>query len=143
MRSYLFPLLLALPLSIYSQSQLQTGSLKIDSRLYEVYEKDYLEKTAIEDPFLIQRWNFYLDNAFIITDNALSKNETAADYPSVSIPDLKQINILKLEKEQKLNHDFYSETVYKIAKTNQYLVYLAGKDFVEKLNVYLNKTKDK
>ena len=143
MRSYLFPLLLALPLSIYSQSQLQTGSLKIDSRLYEVFEKDYLEKTAIEDPFLIQRWNFYLDNAFIISDNALNKKETAADYPSVSIPDLKQINILKLEKEQKLNHDFYSETVYKIANTNQYLVYLAGKDFVEKLNVYLNKTKDK
>ena len=143
MRSYLFPLLLALPLSIFSQSQLQTGSIKIDSRLYEVFEKDYLEKTAIEDPFLIQRWNFYLDNAFIITDNALSKNETAADYPSVSIPDLKQINILKLEKEQKLNHDFYSETVYKIANTNQYFVYLAGKDFVEKLNVYLNKTKDK
>ena len=143
MRSYLFPLLLALPLSIFSQSQLQTGSIKIDSRLYEVFEKDYLEKTAIDDPFLIQRWNFYLDNAFIISDNALSKKETAADYPSVSIPDLKQINILKLEKEQKLQHDFYSETVYKIANTNQYLVYLAGKDFVEKLNVYLNKTKDK
>ena len=99
MRSYLFPLLLALPLSIFSQSQLQTGSIKIDSRLYEVFEKDYLEKTAIEDPFLIQRWNFYLDNAFIITKNSLSKNGTVADYPSVFIPDLKQINILKLEKE--------------------------------------------
>ena len=143
MRSYFFPLLLALPFSLFSQSQQETGSLKIDSRLYEVFEKDYLEKTAIEDPFLIQRWNFYLDNAFIITDNALSKKETAADYPSVSIPDLKQINILKLEKEQKLMHDFYSETIYKIENTNQYLVYLAGKDFVEKLNVYLNKTKDK
>ena len=73
----------------------------------------------------------------------MSKSGTGADYPSVSIPDLKQINILKLEKEQKLKHEFYSETIYKIENANQYLVYLAGKDFVKKLNVYLNKTKDK
>lgn len=143
MRSYFTLILITCSLSLFSQSQLQNDSSKIDSRLYEVFEKDFLETTLIEDPFLIKRWNFYLDNAFIITDNALSKNESTHDYPSVSISDLKHINILKLEKEQKLQHDFYSASIYSITNTNHYLVYLAGKDFVEKLNVYLNQTKAK
>ena len=140
MRSYFFPLLLVvLPLSIFSQSQQQTDKLHIDSRLYAVYEKDYLEKVLIEDPFLIHRWNFYLDNAFFISDNPLSKDSDVKSYPSVSVDNLEQINILKLESEQNLKHDFYLETIYKIKNTNKYLVYLPGKDFVEKLNAHLKR----
>ncbi len=139
MRSYFFPLLLALPLSIFSQSLLQTDKLQIDPRLYAVFEKNYLEKVSVEDAFLIHRWNFYLDHAFFISDNPLSKDGDGAKYPSVSVDNLDQINILKLENEQNLKHDFYLETIYKIKNTNKYLVYLAGKDFVDKLNEYLKK----
>ena len=139
MRSYFFPLLLALPLSIFSQSLLQTDKLQIDPRLYAVFEKNYLEKVAVEDAFFIHRWNFYLDHAFFISDNPLSKDGDGANYPSVSVDNLDQINILKLENEQNLKHDFYLETIYKIKNTNKYLVYLAGKDFVDKLNEYLKK----
>lgn len=138
MRSYLFPLLLAIPVSIFSQSQ-QTKPLQIDPRLYSVYEKEYLEQVSIEDPFLIKRWNFYLDNAFFISDSPLSKKRKDDSYPSVSIPNIDHINILQLESEQSLKHEFYTETVYKIEGTKKYLIYLAGKDFVDKLNLFLNK----
>ncbi len=138
MRSYLFPLLLAIPVSIFSQSQ-QIKPLQIDPRLFSVYEKEYLERVVIEDPFLIKRWNFYLDNAFFISDSPLNKNGNAESYPSVSIPDIDHINILQLESEQNLKHEFYAETVYKIEGTKKYLIYLAGKDFVDKLNLFLNR----
>ncbi len=139
MRSYFFPLLLVLPLSIFSQSREQTDKLHIDPRLYAVFEKEYLEKVSIEDPFLIKRWNFYLDNAFFISDNPLSKDSDVKSYPSVSVDNVEHINILKLESEQNLKHDFYLETIYKIKNTDKYLVYLPGKDFVDKLNAYLKK----
>ncbi len=137
MKSHIFLLLLLVPLSTFSQSPVLTNSLQIDGRLNDVFEKDYIEKVQKEEPFLIERWNFYLNNAFFISDNALRKNEVAAEYPSVQIPNLGSINILKLEKEQNLKHDFYTETIYKIAGTDKYLVYYAGKDFVEKFNAHM------
>ncbi len=137
MKSHIFLLLLLVPLSTFSQSPVLTNSLQIDGRLNDVFEKDYIEKVQKEEPFLIERWNFYLNNAFFISDNALRKNEVAAEYPSVQIPNLGSINILKLEKEQNLKHDFYTETIYKIAGTDKYLVYYAGKDFVEKFNTHM------
>lgn len=137
MKSHIFLLLLLVPLSTFSQSPVLTNSLQIDGRLNDVFEKDYIEKVQKEEPFLIERWNFYLNNAFFISDNALRKNEVAAEYPSVQIQNLGSINILKLEKEQNLKHDFYTETIYKIAGTDKYLVYYAGKDFVEKFNAHM------
>ncbi len=137
MKSHIFLLLLLVPLSTFSQSPVLTNSLQIDGRLNDVFEKDYIEKVQKEEPFLIERWNFYLNNAFFISDNALRKNEVAAEYPSVQIPNLGSINILKLEKEQNLKHDFYTETIYKIAGIDKYLVYYAGKDFVEKFNAHM------
>ena len=140
MKSIIFPLLLAafLPLSLVAQKQLATSNpVKIDVRLYEVFEKEELETIKKEDVFFIHRWNFYLDNAFFISDNPLSKNGSDEGYPSVSIADLTKINILKLENEQHLKHDFNTETIYKIAGTSKYLVYIAGRHFVEKFNDYL------
>lgn len=143
--SFFYLFFLILPYSIFSQSPIQTSSINIDSRLYDVFEKDYLEKVRVEDPFLIQRWHFYLDNAFFISDTSLDKNSTdatVAEHPSVQIAHLDQINILKLEKEQNLKHDFYTETIYKIAGTDKFLVYFAGKDFVEKFNTHMKMMRD-
>ena len=142
MRSYYSFLLLLIPFSIFSQSPQQpTTSKQLDDRLYEVFEKSYLEKVNKDEPFLIQRWTFYLDNAFFISDNSLSKQGNDEDYPSVSIPNLEHLNILKLEAEQDLKHDFYTETIYKIKGTQKYLVYYSGKDFVEKLNAHIKTQK--
>ncbi len=139
MRSILYPLLLVvlLPISTVAQTQPSPNPIQIDTRLYEVFEKDYLETVKKDDPFFIHRWNFYLDNAFFISDNPLSKDGSDEGYPSVSVADLTKINILKIENEQHLKHDFNTDTVYKIKGTDKYLVYIAGRHFVEKLNDYL------
>jgi hypothetical protein len=139
-RVYLFTILWALPLSIFCQATPQ-NTIQIDERLYAVHDKDYLETVKKEDPFFIHRWNFYLDNAFFIADNDLSKKGNTKGYPSVIIPDLKNINIMKIEREQDLRHDFYTETIFKIEGTDKYLVYYPGRDFVEKLNEHLKQVK--
>ena len=130
-------LLLILPVSLVAQSQQPKNSIQIDTRLYEVYDKDYLEEIKTKDPFLIQYWTFYLDNAFIITDRAgLSKPDEDKYYPLVSIPDLTKVNIMKIETKQNLKQDLYKETVYKIKGTDKYLVYYPNKVFVQKFNAY-------
>jgi hypothetical protein len=137
---YIHLVLWALPLSIFAQNNPSTNVL-IDERLYAVFEKDYIETVQKEDPFFILRWNFYLDNAFFISDNDLSKRGIEKEYPSVTIPDLTKINILKIERDQDLKHDFYTETIFKIEGTNKYLVYYPGRDFVEKFNTHLKEIK--
>ena len=130
-------LLLMLPVSLVAQSQ-NSNSTQIDARLYDVYDKEYLETVKKEDLNLLHRWHFYLDNAYIIADNSLSKKENDdKDYPSVSIPDLKRVNILKLEQEQHIKNDFNTEVIYKIQGTDKFLVYIAGRNFMEKLNDYM------
>jgi hypothetical protein len=136
MRRLLIAAIVLLPLSILlSQPQL-TDSKIIDKRLPEVFEQDYLDLVRREDPILFERWHFYLDHAFFISDNALAKEGSVEAYPSVLIDNLSSINILKLEMEQNLKHDFYTETIYKIEGTSQFLVYLSGKDFIEKFNAH-------
>jgi hypothetical protein len=125
-----------LPLSILLSQSHVTGSKIIDKRLPEVFEQNFLDLVRREDPILFERWHFYLDHAFFISDNALAKEGKEETYPSVLIDNLSSINILKLEKEQNLKHDFYTETIYKIEGTSQFLVYLSGKDFIEKFNAH-------
>jgi hypothetical protein len=136
MRRLLIATLTLLPFSILlSQSHL-TGSKIIDKRLPEVFEQDYLDLVRREDPILFERWHFYLDHAFFISDNSLAKEGSMETYPSVLIDNLSSINILKIEKEQNLKHDFYKETIYRIEGTSQFLVYLSGRDFIEKFNAH-------
>jgi hypothetical protein len=136
MRRLLLAAFALLPLSILL-SQPQLKDLKtMDKRLLEVFDKEYLDLVRREDPILFERWHFYLDHAFFISDSPHTKEGNKEVYPSVLIDDLSSINILKLEKEQDLKHDFYTETIYKIEGTTQFLVYLAGKDFVEKFNAH-------
>ena len=131
------------PLSIIQSQTVQKSPKAIDARIYEVYEKSYVDELALNDAFWVHRWTFYLDNAFFVTDEILSKDGNEETYPSVKIKDLAQINILQLENEQHLKHDFYTSTIYKIEGSNKCLVYLPGRDFVEKLNEYLKQYKVK
>ncbi len=113
-----------------AQSQAKTDTQNPDPRLYEVYETSYIEQIQTSNPFLIQRWNFYLDHAYTVIEE---KDGKPTDYPTVNIPDLKHMNILLLEKEQGLTHDFESPTIYRISNTNKLLVYKSGKQFNELL----------
>ena len=125
------------PLSIIHSQTVQKSPETVDARIYEVYDKSYVDELARDDAFWVHRWTFYLDNAFFVTDEILSKDGNEETYPSVKIKDLTNINILQLENEQHLKHDFYTSTIYKIEGSNKCLVYYAGRDFVEKLNAFL------
>jgi hypothetical protein len=141
MRRLLIATIVLLPLSILlSQPQL-TDSKTIDKRLEEVFEKDYLDLVRRDDPILFERWHFYLDHAYFISDSPHEKEGNNESYPSVLIDNLSSINILKLEKEQDLKHDYYTETIYKIEGTTQFLVYLSGRDFIEKFNAHWKEIK--
>lgn len=125
--------------TMFAQSNSETTTTPVpDQRLYEVYETDYIDRLVTENPFLIKRWNYYLDNAFYIMDAVPGKTD---DKPEVTITDISNINILLLEKEQKLTHDFKGMTIYNIKNTNKCLVYLPGEKFVKLLNAALAKSK--
>lgn len=127
-----------LPLTVFSQQNSPAISA-IDARLYEAYDKTYVDKVAQDDPFLLKRWTYYLDHAYYVTDAIVSKDGVPTNYPSVSVSDLAHLNILKLETEQKLTRDYYVETIYKIKGTDKFLVYHSGRNFIESLNEYLKK----
>jgi len=129
---------LLLTFSILSIAQSKTiKDNNIDNRLYEVYDKDYLTSLQKGNPFLLERWSFYLDNSYFITTYPSEKG--APNYPSVEIDNLKDFNILLIEKNQRLTRNFDKQTVYQIKGTDQVLVYYSGKMFNQKLNKHLGR----
>ncbi|MCB9283976.1 MAG: hypothetical protein H6563_07885 [Lewinellaceae bacterium] len=108
-----------------------------DERLLAVYDQAYLEQLQAENPFLLERLQFYLDNAWYLSDYPEDKG--AMDFPSVQIEDLGAINILLLEKEQDLRKDFQKEVVYSINGTRKVLIFRSGREFNRLLNEYLQR----
>ncbi|MEM0994262.1 MAG: hypothetical protein AAGI49_14580 [Bacteroidota bacterium] len=135
MRYFTVLLLVLLPLFFFAQKE--TNAIPtIDPRLSEVFEQAYLERLQKENPFLIERWNFYLDHAFYITkDDKVDRN----NYPLIRIDDLEQINVLKLEQTQALKRNFDGESSYRIAGTDLVFVYHAAQTFNQKLNEHLGR----
>ncbi len=114
----------------------QTEKVLADERLYEILEADYIENLVQQNPFLIQRWNFYLDHAFYITeDPKMSRYE----YPTIRIENLDNFNILKIEQEQRIKNAYQKRVAYKIDGTNKALVYYAAKEFNTELNKHLKR----
>ncbi len=128
-------LFLILPVFSFAQSNSNATTLQADDRLVEAFGSEYINKLKNENPFLIKRWNFYLDHAYIITDEVTGKE---ANYKTIQIEDLANINILKVEKEQKLERAWDVPTIYKIEHTNKLLIFYSGKDFNKKLKEHLN-----
>ena len=141
MKKQLTFVLAFLPFLAFAQQQ-SLPIQPIDPRLYEAYDKAYVDKVAQEDSFLLQRWTYYLDHAFYVADGLTNKDGTPVDAPSVSVPDLAHLNILKLETEQKTTRDYYVEKIYKIVGTNKFLVYYSGRNFIESLNEHLRSVQD-
>ena len=130
--------LILLTLSILSFAQKKSSeNINIDERLTEVYDTEYLTNLQTQNPFLLQRWSFYLDNAFYIVDFPTEKGNP--DYPTIEVEDLDKINILLLEKKQNMTRDFDKLSKYKIKGTNKVLVYYSGKEFNQKLNSFLGR----
>ena len=136
MRRLLTSLLVVVPFLLFSQQKTVFNPAAIDQRLYAVFGKEYIEESLRSDVFSLQRWTFYLDNAYFISDNPQTKDGSEGDFPSVKITDLAHINILQLEKEQNLKRDYYTESIYRIEGTTKYLVYHSGQRFIEAFNAF-------
>ncbi len=126
-----------LPLLILlSCLSLEAQQLKPDARLYAVWDSAYLENLQTANPTLLLRWNFYLDNAFIVTDFPPEKG-SIEQFPAVQISDLRAINILALERNQSLTRDWEKPVFYRVKGDNKVLMYFSGKDFNQKFQDWL------
>jgi hypothetical protein len=124
-------------LSFLTHAQSPSTPVQIDDRLYEIYEEDYLSRLLQERPFLIQRWNFYLDHAYYLTN---SEKALSGDYPTIVVKDTETINILSLMQAHQLVFDPKVETAYRIAGEEQVLVIQSSKRLIAALNKHLGRT---
>lgn len=120
---------------VNAQSPPSHTTIPIDSRLLEIYSGDYLENLQTANPFLLKRWNFYLDNSWYLTE--LPAVKEMASYETIRIEDLSSFNILSIERKFDLKRNWDKQLVCKIEDTKQVLVLLSGKAFNEKLNEHL------
>jgi hypothetical protein len=134
----LLPLLLLL-ISLSASAQQNAVPLP-DKRLYAVFDSAYLGRLQKDNPVLLLRWNYYLDHAFVVSDFPEAKGEIG-QYPAVQISDISSINILLLEKNQRLAHDWQKPVFYRINDSNKVLMYYPGKDFNRKFKEWLAETR--
>ena len=120
---------------VNAQSEPSHTTAPIDSRLFEIYSGDYLENLQTANPYLLKRWNFYLDHSWYLTELPAEKDMDS--YATIQIEDLSNFNILLVERKFDLKRNWDKQLVCKIEHTNQALVLLAGKAFNEKLNKFL------
>jgi hypothetical protein len=135
MRFVLFSLLLFGISLLPAQTSVTNTNIVIapDARLFEAFDSSYLQSILQSNPTLIRRWNFYLDNAFIITDFPAKKGNIG-DLKTVQIPNISNFNIFTIEKTQKLGRDWNKPVFYRINQTDKVLMYFSGKDFMKKFN---------
>jgi len=135
----LYLLIILLPaLRVQAQRSAVPLQAAADPRLYEVFDSAYLSRLATENPTLLQRWNYYLDNAFVISDFPEKKGDMSR-YPAVQIPDTAHLNILALEKRQHLARNWDAPVFYRIEGTDQVLMYFSGKEFNRKFRRWLSR----
>ena len=125
----------ALSTFVQAQANQTHTNLPIDSRLYEAFDSLYLENVKTGNPFLLHRWNFYLDHSWYST--VFPPEKMKADYPRVRIDDLSNINIFLLEGELKLRRDWNQPMVYKIENSEKFLIFRSGQEFTDLLKKYL------
>jgi hypothetical protein len=141
MRRIFTSLLVVVPFFLFSQKNTVFNTAAIDQRLYAVFGKEYIDESLRSDVFSLQRWTFYLDNAYFIANEPPTKDGSEGDFPTVKIPDLAHINILQLEQTQDLKRDYYTESIYRIEGTTKYLVYHSGRNFIEAFNAFRDELK--
>lgn len=130
--------LLVIPTIVMAQAQPVERIVSIDDRLYDVFERDYLERLQVVNPFLLQYYTFFLDHSYKIVD--MPEGKDYSDLKEVTIKRIKKLNILKLQKEEQLVRNADAYVYYRIKKTNKLLVLLPEKEFIKMLNQHLGRT---
>jgi len=120
---------------VIAQSDPSHTTTPFDSRLLEIHGSDYLESLQTLNPFLLKRWNFYLDHSWYVTELPAEKDTGA--FATIKIEDFDHLNIFALERKFDLKRDWDKQLVCKVENSNKALVLLSGKSFNEKLNEFL------
>jgi hypothetical protein len=115
-----------------------------DKRLYEAFGKENVEFLLINNPAIIDYYNYYLDNAFVLVQHNPEKiSSIVQKYPqlllkdpsfSYDIPDIskgtKSINILKYVYDLKKDES----STYWIDKSGIAIVFHSSKTIMENYN---------
>lgn len=114
-----------------TRAEAQTTTVVPDVRLYAAFDSAYLATLQRDHPVLLERWNFYLDHAFIVADYPAGKGlDQLEALPVVQLADpAAPINILLLEKTQGLRHAWERPVAYRINDSQRVLMYQSGKAF--------------
>jgi len=90
-------ILFAFTLNAHSQT-IKKSIAKPDSRLYEVFGKDFIDNLVKTDPGKVSFYNFYLENSYYTTTLNLPKPVTGTDIHTVS--------------QKNNNSKFFSEKIF-------------------------------
>lgn len=110
-------------------------STTADSRILAVYPQSDIDFWTLKNPFHIQRLNYFLDHSWSLVDLPAEKVAAGTGLRQINVPDINNINILKLQNDLGLKRDANSGVYYQIEGTNKAIYFLSEKDFVQKLNV--------
>jgi len=109
-----------------------------DVRLYNAFDKKFVEDIAANDSFWLLKSNFYLTNAAFFSEISNVKEQDVDNISLVHLKDTTNFNIYLFERDQKIKRDYYTYTIYKIAEYPQlYLVYYPTHDYIENFNRFL------
>ena len=132
----MFFILLLVVVSVKSQT-VKERNVAPDKRISEAFGEQFVLELKSDNQEMIMYYNFYLDNAYYITELPVDKSDFLNSLVSLNINPLStkdKINILMLD--MKLN--FEKETYYRIENSQKVMVFYSGKDLTEKYNEYKN-----
>lgn len=124
-------------IAIIGTSNAQSSKQFPDSRLFDCFDKSYIELLESKNPDLIVYYNFFLDNSYFITELPTEKINSSKiqtlkplDKFKNSKTNIASLNILKYDVKR-----FYDEySFYRIGTTNKILVFYSEKEFMIKYN---------
>ena len=122
-----------------AQANSKADTVHPDERLKIVFSQTYLNKLSADNPLLISKWNFYLDNSYFISDFPEGKKD-ANTLQVIEVDDFNNINIKQLEKDLGIGPDYERQMIYRIQGTNKLLIYRTGKKFYELFNEHRAKS---
>ncbi|RUA30124.1 MAG: hypothetical protein DSY76_02720 [Bacteroidetes bacterium] len=108
-----------------------------DTRLVDYLGQEKLAILQKNDPDIIVYYNYFLDNSYIIQTLPADKLK-GGNYKTLNLPlsagqvDRKKLNVLKLDIQRKYDQRVY----YKIAGSQEVLIFLSEKEFMKKYNAY-------
>jgi len=106
-----------------------------DKRVVDFLGNEKLEIIQKNNPDLIIYYNFFLDNAYIISEVPNDKHNDN-NFQELTLPlkggkvDKKKLNILKLNIQRKFDESVY----FKVKNSNEIIVFISEQEFIKKYN---------